>query len=285
MILRLPHEPNCSNIQTKYDKIKMIRTAKIVLPIFLGLIISCTDNTGEPNDADNADGFNAKLLKQTTAPGLGQSNYFYNDRDELILITKTNSETSRDSTYLEYNDGVLSRVLQRIYYPINGIVNIETIFTRFNATNASGSYKVFEDAETILQDLTFEYTFSDNLIKTSTFFRSDGSKTLEKIYVHDENGNLTNWDQLWYRTDGSVQTERRYVFTEWDTSGLTTKSLFYWTYNLNIFQNIYFSKNNCLNLIDGGETLNYSFEYDSDGNVTKYNSIEAGRSMTLEYYE
>ncbi len=263
----------------------MIGRAKIALIIFLGLIISCTDDNGEPNDMDNANEFNAKLLKQTSAPGIGQSNYFYNDRDELILITKTSSETSRDSTYLEYDDGILSKVLQRIYYPINGIVNIETIFTRFNATNASGTYKVFEDDGAILQDLTFEYTFSDNLIKSSTFFELDGSKTLEKIYVHDENGNLTNWDQLWYRTNGSVQTERRYTFTEWDTSGLATKRLFYWTYNLNIFQNIYFSKNNCLNLINGDETLNYSFEYDSDGNVTKYNSIEAGRSMTLEYYE
>lgn len=263
----------------------MTRTAQIALAVLLGLLISCIDDSGEPNPMDNANEFNTKLLRQTTAPGLGQNNYFYNDRDELILITKTNSESTHDSTYLEYNNGVLSKVLQRIYYPINDIVNIETIFTRFNDTNASGTYKVFEDDGAILQDLTFEYTFSDNLIKTSTFFKLDGSKTLEKIYVHDENGNLTNWEQLWYRTDGSVQTERRYVFTEWDTSGLATKSLFYWTYNLNIFQNIYFSRNNCLNLIDGDDTFNYSFEYDSNGNVTKYNSIEAGRSMTLEYYE
>jgi hypothetical protein len=266
-------------------KPKMIGRTKIALIIFLGLIISCTNDNEEPNNMDDANEFNAKLLRQTSAPGIGQSNYFYNDRDELILITKTNNETSHDSTYLEYGDGILSRVLQRLYYPINDIVNIETIFTRFNATNASGTYKVFEDDGAILQDLTFEYTFSDNLIKSSTFFGLDGSKALEKIYVHDENGNLTNWDQVWYRPDGNVQTERRYVFTEWDTSGLATKRLFYWTYNLNIFQNIYFSKNNCLNLINGDEILNYSFEYDSDGNVTNYNSIEAGRSMTLEYYE
>ncbi|WP_299529826.1 hypothetical protein [Ulvibacterium sp.] len=258
---------------------------KVMLIAFLGLIISCTEDDGRPDDIENANGFNARLLRQTTAPGLGQINYFYNDRDELILITKTNSETSRDSTYLEYDDGILSRVLQRIYYPIDDVVNIETIFTQFTATNANGMYKVSEDNGAILQDLTFEYTFMDNLIKSSTFFRLDGSKALEKIYVHNENGNLTNWDQLWYRTDGTVSMERRYTFTEWDTSGLATKKLFYWTYNLNIFQNIYFSKNNCLNLIDGDDTFNYSFEYDSDGNVTQYNSLEAGRSMTLEYYE
>lgn len=274
-----------TDVQTKQDKAKMIGRAKIALIAFLGVFLSCTDDNGETNDVDNANELNAKLLKQTTAPSVGQVNYFYNNRDELILLTKTNSETSHDSTYLEYNDGILNRVLQKIYYPIDRIVNIETIFTQFNATNANGTYKVFEDDGAILQDLSFAYTFSDNLIKNSTFFGLDGSKVLEKIYVHDENGNLTNWDQLWYRTDGSIWMERRYVFTEWDTGGLPTKSLFYWTYNLNVFQNIYFSKNNCLNLINGDETLNYSFEYDSEGNVTQYNSLEAGRSMTLEYYE
>gem|GEM_PF-7064975 len=252
---------------------------------FLGWIVSCTNDNGETTNNGDTTEFRAKLLKRTTVPGLGETNYFYNEQDKLILITKVNSRTAADSTFLQYNNGVLSQVEQKIYSPFGGITNIEIIFAQFTSTGASGTYTVFDESGNAPQEQTFEYTFSDNLMKSANFFRSDGSKNLERIYIHDENGNLTQWDQKFYRPGGTVHTERSYTFTEWDANGLSTKSLFYWTYNMDIFQDIQFTKNNCLNLIDGDEIFTYSFSYDPEGNVTNYNAIEAGQSMTLEYYD
>lgn len=164
-------------------------------------------------------------------------------------------------------------------------MNTEIIFTQHNATIASGTNKIFLDDGTIFQDKLFEYTFSNSLFKTIKFFNLDGTITRRNTYNHDENGNLTNLDQIWYNLDGTIQSTIQSTFTEWDTNGLKTKSLFYWNYNIDILSNIYISNNNCLNRIENGQSYSYSFEYDSDGNVIKYNSLDEQKYLTLEYYE
>lgn len=253
--------------------------------IIFGVLIIMLSSCSSDNDTTNTTNFSPKLLKQTTDNQGYWNKYFYNEQNELILITKTSNQISLDSTYLEYNNGSLSRVFQRIYVPVTGIVNTEINFSQFNSTLARGTYKVFLDDGTIFQDKTLEYNFSNNLIKAIKFFNLDGTKWLEKIFIHDNKGNLTNWNQLWYNSDGSIQTNWQYTFSEWDTKGLKTQSLFFWNYSIDILSNIYMSNNNCLNRIENGQTFRYSFEYDTEGNVTKYNSIDEQRFLTFEYYQ
>jgi hypothetical protein len=239
-----------------------------------GNIIINLNNINEP-----------KLLKQITDQDDYWHKYFYNDEDQLILITRTSNQITLDSTYLFYNSDVLSRSLQRIHVPVTGIVNTELIYNQFNATNASGTYKIFKEDGTVFQDKTFEYTFVNDLIKSIGFFNLDGSKTSEKIYTHNETGDLTNWAEIWYNSDGTIQSERQSTFTEWNSNGLKTQSLLFWNYRIANIPNLYISSSNCLRRNEDGQLYTYSFEYDADGNVIKYNSIDEDKFINLEYYE
>lgn len=239
-----------------------------------GNIIINLNNINEP-----------KLLKQTTDQDNYWNKYFYNDEDELILITRTSNQITLDSTYLFYNNDMLSKSLQRINVPGTGIVNTELVYSQFNASNASGTYKIFKEDGTVFQDKTFEYTFVNNLIKSITFFNLDGSKSSEKIYTHNETGDLTNWAEIWYNSDGTIQSDRQSTFSEWDSNGLKTQSLLYWNYRIDNIPNLYISSSNCLKRTEDGQLYTYSFEYDTDGNVIKYNSIDEQKNITLEYYQ
>ena len=229
--------------------------------------------------------FEPKLLKQTTDQDGYWNKYFYNTNDELILITRTRNQISLDSTYLEYTDGKVSRVLNRIYVPVTGVVNSESVYTENTATTAKGSYKVFLDNGTVFQERTFEYVFSESLMKSIKFFNTDGSLSQEKTYIHDTNDNLTNWNQIWYNSDGSVQTNRESTFTQWDLAGLKTQSLLYWDYRIDEIPNIFISSGNILNQTVDGQTYTYTFEYDSDGNVLRYDDMTEQKHLIFEYYD
>lgn len=255
----------------------------LVSVIFLIMLTSCSSDNS--NDEINNPNFNAKIIKQITDSDGYWSKYFYNDQNQLELITRTSNQIDLDSTYLEYNNGLLSRSFQRIYVPVTGIVNIEIIHNNYTATSTSGTSKTYLDDGTIFQDITYEFTFSNHLIKTSKFFYQNGTIWQERTYTHDTKGNLTNLHQLWYNTDGSVQTDRQTSFSKWDTNGLKTQSLLYWNYRLDVMTDIYLSNGNCLNRFENGQTYNYSFEYDTEGNVIKYNSIDEMKFLTITYYE
>ncbi|WP_299125556.1 hypothetical protein [uncultured Winogradskyella sp.] len=255
----------------------------VVSGILVFLLFSCS--TDSNTNTIPPPTVNAKLLRQMSDSDGYWSKFFYNDNNELTLITRTSNQIDLDSTYLEYDEGVLIRSLQRKYEPVTGIVNIEFNYNTFNSTNANGTYKTYLDDGTILQDLTFEHSYLNNLIKTIKFFNLDGTLSEERTYNHDVVGNLTSLRQIWYNSDGTIDTDRQATFSEWDTNGFRTKSLFYWNYKIDDLPNIFLSNNNCLNRIEEGETYNYSFEYDDDGNVTRYNSLNDQKFVTLEYYE
>ena len=260
-----------------------MKKLNLLFGILIGIsFLSCSsDSDGK---IENEPNFNPKLLKQITDNDGYWRKYFYNENDQIELTTRTSNQITLDSTYYFYNGSILSKTLQRIHVPVTGIVNTELIYNQFTSTIASGTYKIFKDDGTVFQDKTFEFTFSNHLFKSITFFNLDGTKSQEKTYTHDENGNLTKWDIIWYNPDGTIQTEVQDTFSKWDTSGLKTQSLFSWNYSVYL-PDIYLSNNNCLNRIENGQTFNYSFEYDADGNVTKYNSIDEQILFTLEYYQ
>ncbi len=239
-----------------------------------GNIIINLNNINEP-----------KLLKQTTDQDNYWNSYFYNDEDKLILITRTSNQITLDSTYIFYNNEMLSKSLQRIHVPGTGIINTELIYNQFNSSIATGTYKTFKDDGTVFQDNTFEYTFLNNLIKSITFFNLDGSKSSEKIYTHNETGDLTNWTEIWYNSDGTVQSNRQSTFSQWDSNGLKTQSLLYWNYRIDNIPNLFISTSNCLNRTENDQLFTYSFEYDTDGNAIKYSSIDEDKFINLEYYE
>lgn len=236
-----------------------------------------TPPTDEPN-------FKAKLLKKITNSDGYWQKYFYNDKKQIELMTQTSNQISLDSTYFTYENEVLKKTLQRVYTPTD-IINTELTYTQFNSTTASGTYKVFKDDGTIFQNLTFQYTFLNNLIKSIIFFNLDGTKSSEKIYTHDLAGNLTQWDEIWYGSNNTVSSSKVHTFSEYDTNGLKTQSLLYWNYRIDNIPNKFISSNNLLNKTENSQTLRYAFEYDADGNVTKYNSINELKNITMEYYE
>lgn len=261
-----------------------MKKLNFLIGILIGLlIISCSSDSDSVNiDEPN---FSSKLLKQVTNNEGYWHKYFYNQQNKIELITQTSNQIALDSTYFFYNNDVLARSLQRIYVPITGIVNTELTYNQFNSSIASGTYKVFKEDGTIFQDKTFEYIFLNNLIKSITFYNLNGSKSSEKIYTHDAIGNLTNWAEIWYNSDGTIQTNRQSTFTEWDSNGLKTQSLLYWNYRIDNIPNFFISSSNCLKRTENNELYTYSFEYDTEGNVTKYTSIDEQKHITLEYYE
>ena len=253
-----------------------------VILIVLSLLSCSVDN----NDNSNGEvpGFKAKLLKKITNSDGYWQKYFYNDDKQIELMTQTSNQIDLDSTYFFYNNDVLTKTLQRVYTPTD-IINTELTYSQFNTTFASGTYKVFKDDGTVFQDQTFTYTFVNNLIKTITFFNLDGTKSSEKIYTHELAGNLTQWDEIWYGSNNAVSSQKVHTFSEWDTNGLKTQSLLYWNYRIDNIPNRFISSSNLLNRTENNQTVRYAFEYDTDGNVTKYNSINELKNITLEYYE
>lgn len=261
-----------------------MKKLNFLIGILIGLsILSCSsDNDSETINEPN---FSPKLLKQITTSEGYWHKYFYNEQNKIALKTQTSNQITLDSTYFFYNNNILSRSLQRIYVPVTGIVNSELTYNQFNSSMASGTYKVFKEDGTVFQDKTFEYTFLNNLIKSITYYNLDGSKSIEKIFTHNTTGNLTKWAEIWYNPDGSIQTNRQSTFSEWDTKGLKTQSLLYWNYQIYNIPNFYISSNNCLKRTENNQLYTYSFEYDTEGNVTKHSSINEQKHITLEYYE
>lgn len=261
-----------------------MKKLNFLIGILFGLlIISCSSDSDSVTIDEPI--FSPKLLKKITNNEGYWHKYFYNEQNKIELITQTSNQITLDSTYFFYNNDILTRSLQRIYVPITGIVNTELTYNQLNSSIASGTYKVFKEDGTIFQDQTFEYIFLNNLIKSIRFFNLDGSKSSEKLYTHDVTGNLTNWTEIWYNPDGTIQTNRQSTFSKWDSNGLKTQALLYWNYRIDNIPNMYISNNNCLNKSENNQLFNYTFEYDTNGNVTKYNSISEQKYITLEYYE
>lgn len=250
--------------------------------IVLSLLSCSVDNNDNTNGEEPV--FKAKLLKKITNNEGYWQKYFYNDDKQIELMTQTSNQIDLDSTYFFYNNDVLTKTLQRVYTPTD-IINTELTYNQFNTTFASGTYKVFKDDGTVFQDQTFTYTFVNNLIKTITFFNLDGTKSSEKIYTHELAGNLTQWDEIWYGSNNAVSSQKVHTFSEWDSNGLKTQSLLYWNYRIDNIPNRFISSSNLLNRTENNQTVRYAFEYDTDGNVTKYNSINELKNITLEYYE
>jgi hypothetical protein len=255
----------------------------LVCGVLLIMITSCSiDNA---NDATISQSFKPKLLKKITNSDGYWHQYFYNDKNQIQLITQTSNQIILDSTYFFYNNFVLTKTLQRMYVPNTGIINTEKIYNQFNSSIASGTYKIFKDDGTVFQDQTFEYTFTNNLIKTIKFFNLDDTKSSEKIYTHDLAGNLTKWTEIWYNPDNTVSNLKEHTFEDWDVSGLKTQSLLYWNYRIDDIPDMFISSSNCLERTENNQKYRYSYEYDTDGNVTKYSSINELKNITLEYYQ
>ena len=252
-----------------------------ILIVLTTLSCSVDNNSTPPDEEPN---FKAKLLKKITNSDGYWHKYFYNDNKQIELMTQTSNQIDLDSTYFFYENDILTKTLQRVYTPTD-IINTELAYTQFNSTNASGTYKVFKDDGTVFQSQTFEYTFVNNLIKTIKFFNLDGTKSSEKIYTHDLTGNLTQWDEIWYGSNNTVNSSQTHTFSEYDTNGLKTQSLLYWNYRIDNIPNRFISSNNLLDRTENNQTVRYAFEYDADGNVTKYNSINELKNIILEYYE
>jgi len=260
-----------------------MRKQYFITGILIGLLfISCSsgDDSGNPNEPS----FKPKLLKKITNSDGYWQKYFYNDLKQIELITQTSDQITLDSTYFFYDNDMLSKTLQKVYAPV-GIINTELAYNQFTDTFASGTYKVFKDDGTVFQDQTFEYTFVNNLIKTIKFFNLDGTNSSEKIYTHDLTGNLTNWTEIWYSSNNTVSTIKEHTFSEWNISGLKTQTLLYWNYRIDNIPDRFISSSNCSDRTENNQTVRYAFEYDADGNVTKYNSINELKYITLEYYE
>lgn len=252
-----------------------------ILIVLSFLSCSVDNNNTPPTDEPN---FKAKLLKKITNDDGYWHKYFYNDKKQIELMTQTSNQISLDSTYFFYENDNLTKTLQRVYTPTD-VINTELTYSQYTNTNASGTYKVFKDDGTIFQNQTFQYTFVNNLIKTITFLNLDGTKSSEKIYTHDLAGNLTQWDEIWYGSNNTVSSSKVHTFSEWDSNGLKTQSLLYWNYRIDNIPNRFISSSNLLNRTENNQNYRYSFEYDTDGNVTKYNSINEVNNITLEYYE
>lgn len=259
---------------------------KINLLTGIIIVLSLVSCSVDKNDNGNGEEpvFKAKLLKKITNSDGYWHKYFYNDKKQIELMTQTSNQIDLDSTYFFYENGNLTKTLQRVYTPTD-IINTELVYTVFNATTASGTYKVFKDDGTVFQNQTFEYKFLNNLVKNITFFNLDGTKSSEKIYTHDVAGNLTQWDEIWYGSNNTVNSQKVHTFSEWDVDGLKTQSLLYWNYRIDNIPNRFISSNNCLNRTENNQTYRYSFDYDADGNVTKNYSINENKFITLEYYE
>ena len=245
--------------------------------------LSCSvDNNSTPPVEEPT--FKAKLVKKITNSDGYWHKFFYNDKKQIELMTQTSNQIDLDSTYFFYENDILTKTLQRVYTPTD-IINTEISYTQFNTTKASGTYKVFKEDGTIFQNQTFEYTFVNNLIKTIKFFNQDGTKSSEKLYTHDLAGNLIQWDEIWYGSNNTVSSSKVHTFTEWDNTGLITQSLLYWNYQIFNIPNRYISSSNILDRTVNNQTVRYAFEYDTNGNVIKYNSINELKNLILEYYE
>lgn len=256
-----------------------ILTGIIIVLSFLSCSLDDNSNTTyEPI-------FTVKFLKKITNSDGYWHKYFYNEKKQINLITQTSNQITLDSTYFFYENNILSKTLQRVHVPVTGVINTEIKYNQFTSLIASGNYKVFIDDGTILQDQTFEYTFVNNLIKSIKFFNLDGTKSSEKIYTHDLSGNLTKWTEIWYGSNNTVNNLKEHTFTEWDYRGLNTQSLLYWNYRIDNIPERYISINNCSNRTENNQTFRYSFEYDTNGNVTKYYSINESKYITFEYNE
>lgn len=261
----------------------------LLFTILMTTFSSCSDDDNQ--EAIDTPNFRAKLLKQTTTKDGYFNKYFYNERNELNLITRTSFRVPFDSTKFEYANGSLERVVRRSYG--DEIVSFETLYDRYDSNGAAGSFKSSLEDGRVLQENTFEYSFSDSLIKNIKFFNLDGTLRQEKVYTHDENGNLTKWTQTWYFPDGQIDTFRESIFTDFETSGIGTQTLLFWEYYRDNLPNLFVSKNNFLKQIETNisgdmestRELNYSFEYDTDGNVIQQSSIDEQKQITLEYYE
>lgn len=261
-----------------------MKKLNLLIGILIGLsILSCSsDNQSEIVNSPN---FIPKLLKQIINSEGYWHKYFYNEQNQIKLITQTSNQITLDSTYFFYNNNKLSRTIQRIHVPITGVVNTEITFNEFNSRIATGTYKIFKDDGTVFQDQTFEYTFINNLVKSIKYFNIDGTKSSEKNYTHDVTGNLTNLTEIWFNSNNTIDSIKEHTFSEWDINGLKTQSLLYWNYRIDNIPNIFISQSNCLNRTENNQSYRYSFEYDTEGNVTKYNSINEQKHITLAYYE
>lgn len=261
-----------------------MKKLNLLIGILIGLtILSCSSD--DENSDNNLPIENTKLLKQISWNDGYSEKYFYDSQNRLILTTHNDfafaDNSFNDSTFVDYTNSNISKILKREQSG-GDIVNTELIFNNYNSTNASGTFKIFTDSGNNFSDLTFEYSFINNLLKSYTRLNLDGTKSYEQIFNHNNGGNLTEWNEIWYSTNNQIDNANYNTITEWDSGNRVTEKLFAW--DSEYLPGFAISTNNCLNLIDSDTTYNYIFEYDSDGYVTKY-TLDNGDFFTLEYYE
>ena len=258
------------------------------LNLLLGLLIvliTLACSSDDNNSVNNPPNESIKLLKQISWNDGYSEKYFYDSQSRLILTIHNDfafaDNSFNDSTFVEYVNSNISKILKREQSGSN-IVNTELIFNNYNSNSASGTFKIFTDSGNNYSDLTFEYSFMNNLLKSYTRLNLDGTKNYEQIFNHNEDGNLTEWNEIWYSTNNQINNANYNSITEWDSGNKVTEKLFAW--DSEYLPGFVLSANNCLNLIDSNTTYDYTFEYDNEGYVKKY-TIDNGDFFTLEYYE
>ena len=259
---------------------KIFRLLTVILTVCA--ISSCsTEDDSENNTETIAD----SLLKQISWNDGTNDTYYYDTQNRLKLIVENRfpitDNSENDSTYIEYSGGNISKILERDISG-NEVYNIEQKFNVSNSASKSGTYKIFKDDGINLIDYTFEYIIDGNLLKNYIEFYSNGNKRYQQNFSHNSDGNLTKWDVIWYDTDNNIEEANYSTITKWDSGKQVTEKLFVW--DAVSLPGYVLSKNNCLNLVnEEGKEFNYSFEYDTNGFVTKYN-LETGSFFELEYY-
>ncbi|MCB0445956.1 MAG: hypothetical protein KDD03_00300 [Gelidibacter sp.] len=253
-----------------------------IITILALMMSSCSSDETNNENPDN----DAKLLKQVTWNTGYSEKYFYDSESRLELIVSNEYAftgiSPNDSTYIEYQNGHISKILERDH-TFSEIINDEKLFLNFTSTVASGTRKIFTDSGQTYMEQTFEFKFAGNLLKSYTTFNLNENVHFFQEYTHNAAGNLTEWNEISYdSSNGQIVYENNNAITQWDQGNHATEKLFMW--DSITLPGFYLSNNNCLNLIDETPTTyHYTFEYDVDGYVTKY-TLDNGDFITLDYY-
>ena len=255
-----------------------------LLAATLTLCIISACSTEDNNDI-KTDYNSNRLLKQISWDDGTSDTYYYDTQNRRKLIVENRfsitDNSENDSTFIEYSGGNISKILERDISG-NEVYNIEKKFNVSNSAIKSGTYKIFKDDGTNIFDCTFEYIVDGNLLKNHDEFYINGNKRYQQNFSHNSDGNLTGWNEIWYDADNNIEEAYYNTITKWDSGKQVTEKLFVWD-AVNM-PGYVLSKNNCLNLVnEEGVEYTYSFEYDNNGFVTRYN-LENGSSFELEYY-
>ncbi|MDG5491274.1 hypothetical protein [Psychroserpens sp. SPM9] len=262
-----------------------MKLSQFTLGILMALmILACSSDSDNPND--QTDPTVTKQLKQISWSNGYSEKYVYDASNRLELIVHSDiafiNEEANDSTFISYQNDKISNILKREQSG-DEIVNSELQFLEFTSNNATGTRTIFTDSGDTYMEQTFEYTFSGHLLKSYKTYNLNGNIHFVQEYAHNSDGNLITFNEISYDSAiNEVVYEYHNSITQWDDDKQVTERLFSW--DAISLPGFYLSNNNCLNLISDSTTYAYTFEYDTDNYVTKYN-LDDGSFFTLEYYD